>query len=175
MIADDDEDEKEMYCRDAIKSNGFSDRILALLRSKQKNKNLILSPLSIQIAMTLCMAGSAKGTLKEMMAVLYPNDDAKSKKKKTKEMLKLCDYYNREYGSGDKDKPVLKLANKVWIEKNYLKDGTVLDSYCLAVRETNVSSIDTSDPLQAAKLVNKWCAANTSNMIKKIVNARGMR
>merc|ERR1719242_251456 len=105
MIADDDEDEKEMYCRDAIKSNGFSDRILALLRSKQKNKNLILSPLSIQIAMTLCMAGSAKATLKEMMTVLYPNDTGfTSKRRKTNQMLKLCDYYNKHYGS------VLKLA-----------------------------------------------------------------
>jgi len=123
--------------------------------------------------MTVCMQGSGGNTLNEMLSVLYPSNNNKqplnlinARNEKTKQILKLCDYYNKEYGAGNKDKPVIKLANKVWIEMGY---GNVLDSYRKAIREENIEFVDTTNPKEAAAVVNKWCADATNGMIDNVV------
>jgi len=164
MIADED-DEKSNDVSSQI--DNFNDNILSSLSNGNKS-NLILSPLSILIAMTLCMEGSANKTLKEMLSVLYPSNTdidktITARKEKTKQMLELCDYYNKEYGAGDKNKPVIKLANKIFIKRDY----KVLDSYCAAVRQENVQLVTFND--KGAKIINDWCEASTNGMIRKIV------
>eukprot|EP01083_Nonionella_stella_P179335 636350_1 len=60
-------------CASNPPSDHFCDNIFATLYQQANGSNLVLSPLSISIAMTLCMCGSANQTLKEMLQVLYPN------------------------------------------------------------------------------------------------------
>merc|ERR1719203_570509 len=96
-----------MKTNDAMAKSMFNDNLLAVLYQQQKKKpsNIIVSPLSILIAMTLCMAGSDKGTLKEMITTLYPMDtDKVTAEQRTKDILKLCQHYNNEYGAGNKSK-----------------------------------------------------------------------
>eukprot|EP01083_Nonionella_stella_P035790 97605_1 len=158
-------------------SDHFCDNIFATLHQQANGSNLILSPLSISIAMTLCMCGSAKQTLQEMLQVLYPSATNKkptfqNAKRFTKEVLKTCAYFNKEYGSSKGvRKPSVKMANKIWIHSNC----KVLNSYIQAIGQKNVDNFDTSNPSKAATIVNRWCAQNTNNMIKKIVDAKQMK
>eukprot|EP01083_Nonionella_stella_P035789 97603_1 len=160
-------------CASSQPSGHFCDNIFATLHQQANGSNLILSPLSISIAMTLCMCGSAEQTLKEMLNVLYPNAINKkpsfqNAKRFTKQVLKTCVYFNKEYGcSKGSRKPFVKMANKIWINSNF----KVLDTYIKAIGKKNVDNFDTSNPSNAATIVNQWCAENTNNMIKEVVDA----
>ncbi len=154
---------------------GFDNQLFAIMSAENKDKaSLILSSLSILIAMTVCMCGAQKNTLKQMLDVLYPN--AKNKEvsvenaqKLTAEAMDICQHYNKKY-DGNKDIPIIKIANKIWIEKGF----KILDSYIKATGVSSVDTIDVSDVEQAADIVNLWCAQNTNDMIQKVVSADDM-
>ena len=159
---------------DEKKENGvdtaFDDNIFqAVTRSNRGGANLILSPFSILCAMTICMLGAKDNTLKQMMNVLYPNkkDDKLSfenSSKLTAEMITLCRYYNETF-DGKNEKPMIKIANKLFIAKGY----KILDAYIKASSVDSVGEFDCNEPEKTAEMVNKWVSDNTNEMIKDIV------
>ena len=148
MIAEDDE---------------FDDRLFRTVCNVTKS-NLILSPLSILIAMTVCMSGAKTYTLEEMLDVLYPNHNHHENATKiTKNAINLCHYYNTKYHQN----PLIKIANKIWIKK-----GTkILKSY---IKDVGTESIENIDISQAANIINQWVAKNTKNMIRKLIPSSGI-
>ena len=170
------EEAKDMIADDEEKNvnNGFDDNIFKMLAKENKDsKSLILSPLSILVAMTVAMCGAANNTLKELLDVLYPNIKNKeltfdNASKITSQMIQVCKRFNADY-NGDGDIPLVRIANKIWLNKKF----KMLDSYIQATDDC-VDSIDISNPEQAAGLINKWCAEQTNNMIKQVVNKNAM-
>ena len=161
---------------DQQKGRGFDDNILAVLNASNKEKsNLICSPLSISIALTICMVGAKNNTLTQMLNVLYPNvkDIQCTTENATKfatEAIGISKEYNDKFNGKD-NKPIVNLSNKLWIRKGF----KILDSY---IKNTGVDIIDTfdnSDANQAAQIVNKWFADNTNNMITNMVNESIMK
>ena len=153
-----DEDEKTRE-----ENDGFGNYLLRTVTRMNKDKSsVVLSPLSILIAMTVCMCGARNDTLKEMLNVLYPKRINKNVTPQnvaaiTKKAMDLCNHYNKTY----KKSPLITIANKIWITK-----GTkILQSYIDATEVESIENIDTSNAAQAADYVNKWVAKNTKNKI----------
>eukprot|EP01084_Bolivina_argentea_P093552 168248_1 len=152
----------------ALNTDGFDSFIFETLNNTNKNKsNLIISPFSILVAMTICMLGSDKNTLKEMLNVLYCNRKDKSltfnnSKIITKEIITLCQYFNKEYNG--KNGPIVKIANKLWIMKGY----KVIKKYIDASGVNAIGSMDNNSK-KTANMINKWCSDNTNKMIQEVV------
>eukprot|EP01084_Bolivina_argentea_P051349 94458_1 len=152
----------------------FDSLILETLSNKNKNKlNLILSPFSILIAMSICMLGANKNTLKQMLNVLHPNRKNKSSKFANskniiKEINKLCKYFNKQYTG--KNCPIVKIANKIWISNEY----KILNKYIDAAGVNSIGSMH-NNAAKSANMINNWCCDNTKKMIKKVVTANDIK
>eukprot|EP01084_Bolivina_argentea_P093553 168249_1 len=152
----------------ALNTDGFDSFIFETLNNTNKNKsNLIISPFSILVAMTICMLGSDKNTLKEMLNVLYCNRKDKSltfnnSKIITKEIITLCKYLNEEYTG--KNRPIVKIANKLWIMKGY----KVIKKYIDASGVNAIGFMDNNAD-KTANMINGWCSDNTNKMIQQVV------
>ena len=140
----------------------------------QDNKrNIIISPFSILTAMTICMCGSNGNTLKEMLQVLYPqdnqSDDFENVVSITQNTVNLCRFFNENYnGNSDNGKGVMiKCANKIYIDHAYKITAKFVKSSGIHL----VESIDLSNTKKSVKIINSWCSKNTQNKIEQIVRS----
>eukprot|EP00484_Ammonia_sp_Unknown_P029445 CAMPEP_0197033596 /NCGR_PEP_ID=MMETSP1384-20130603/11972_1 /TAXON_ID=29189 /ORGANISM="Ammonia sp." /LENGTH=410 /DNA_ID=CAMNT_0042463433 /DNA_START=24 /DNA_END=1256 /DNA_ORIENTATION=- len=152
--------------------DGFDNYLLRAMHSENgDSSSMILSPFSILTAMTLCMLGAANKTLKQMLEVMYPCSAHKplsfeTTSKLTADIVELGKYYNDTY-CGTKDHALVRVANKIWINKTY----KILDKYVQASKVDSIGSFDRLQAAQAAAQINAWCAKNTNNLITELVNA----
>ena len=162
-----------------VNQSEFAANLLtALTAVDQKHCNLICSPLSIQSAMTICMVGARRNTVKEMMDVLYPNDPQKDiavngERVITSEIVKLCKYYNTKFRLrivNNHQHPMVRIVNKLWIVNNF----KIINSYHNASGLDTVGYFDKSQGQQSADIVNQWISQNTNNKIKQIVDRQIM-
>lgn len=107
-----------------------------------------------------------------MMRVLYPGISEQNHS----ELMKLCGYYNATYQGDNKlwisqrHKPVVSIANKLWIEKDF----RVLKTFQQALNVDSVGFFDRTKSKMAADTVNRWCCESTRGKIKKLVDTKDM-
>ncbi|GAA0182714.1 serpin family protein [Clostridium sediminicola] len=126
-----------------------------------KNKNTVISPISMNTILSLTQNGAAGETKEEMMNALelVANDD---------------DYINKSYKNiignyNSLESIEVKMANSIWIqeglqvEDNFKNDGRV--NY-----EARIQNVDFSKK-STLFIINKWIEEHTNGKIKDIVNS----
>jgi serine protease inhibitor len=90
------------------------------------------------------------------------------------ELLLLISGYNHRYNGGDSvddGSALIKIANKLWISQQLPVNKEYVDSLSSQQVDIEVMDGNNMEPKAAAKRVNDWCATNTGDLIKHIVDA----
>ena len=116
------------------------------------DENLLVSPYSAGVALSMVAEGSAGQTRVEF-------DDA----------LNGCSFKAEELGSGDSI--VVKSANSVWVGDNF----SLRNKYVALLEKDYDAFITTQNFLDPATVdaINNWCSENTEGKINKIVDRLG--
>ncbi|XP_039501767.1 serine protease inhibitor 42Dd [Drosophila santomea] len=143
----------------------FTDDFYQLLAKKNANKNLISSPLSVEIALSMAYMGARGKTAQEMRQVLKLPEDKKQVAAKYKDLLTELE--------GREKVAILSLANRIYVNNGY----ELVPGYNQIVKDSfkaEAEAISVADPKKAASIVNKWVDNQTRGKIRDIVEAKDM-
>jgi len=123
--------------------------------------NVFISPLSASLALSAVTNGAQGTTLEDMKGVLGFEPYS------LEEMNGF--YHHLVPALKEVDNTVsLKIANAVWIEETFPVKTPFIQSL-QHYYDASVTNLDFSDPA-APSVINKWCADNTNDMIKKVID-----
>ncbi|GAB1862620.1 Neuroserpin [Camponotus japonicus] len=128
--------------------------------AKEQQDNLITSPLSADIALSMAANGAAGSTEAQFRDVLK----LPSKTQTLTGFQNLIDILNNV------ENVTLKLANKLFIGKNFLIKPQYKQDLQTYYR-SDIQSVDFSQQVQAADTINTWCKEKTNNRIDNIIQA----
>ena len=128
-------------------------------------EQVVFSPLSAQMAMSMAANGATDETLDEMLQLLNPGGDLDA-------LNSLYGKLYRELPASDA-RATLSIANSVWHANSFtLKDGfkkTVADVY-----GAPSTAFNGSKPQEAADAVNSWISKATKGLIPQMVSEQDM-
>ncbi len=141
--------------------NKFSFEFIDKLNSVE-NKDYIVSPLSLQIALGMLLNGAQGGTAEEIITMLGYGKD---------EIEEVNDYFLYLLNTLPKmdKKTTMSLADAVFVNKEF----PLLDTYKAQVAKSYLAQIDNLDFSDAEKvvgIVNAWCEKNTNGMIPHVLS-----
>ena len=143
----------------AVKANEFGFNVY---HSLYEGKPMIISPLSLSLALSMTACGADGETEKQMTSVLgfsdYSSEEVAGYYKKMVEALKGID-----------KKSTFEVANSIWVSK-YLN---VKEEFVSVVKDNFASeerTVDFTDPMVVSQ-INKWCSDNTHGKITEIVKS----
>ena len=125
-----------------------------------RQKDILISPLSLSLDLSMCSAGAGGETAAQMRKVLgfssFSAGELNDYSKKLTGGLRYVD-----------NKTKFSSANSVWYAGDLkIKDGFISDA--LNYYAADVKGVDFSDSATAGK-INSWCADKTNNLITKVV------
>ena len=141
--------------------NGFGINILKKLLVEDKNKNIFISPSSIELVLSMVYNGANNKTKTEMGKVLgfekFDLDTVNAKSSKLISELKNTD-----------SKVDISIANSIWARKNVKFEESF---YNINIKNysAEVRVIDFDDT--AVTMINKWVAEATKEKIRDIVSS----
>ncbi|XP_043653141.1 serine protease inhibitor 42Dd-like [Drosophila teissieri] len=144
----------------------FTDDFYQLLAKKNANKNLISSPLSVEIALSMAYMGARGQTAQEMRQVLKLPEDRKEVAAKYKDLLTGLE--------GREKVAILSLANRIYVNNLF----ELVPEYNQIVKDSfkaEAEAISVADPNKAASIVNEWVDNQTLGKIRDIVKPRNMK
>jgi serpin B len=132
------------------------------LAGAQTDKNLFLSPFSVQVALAMCAVG-ARGETRRVLAHLIGAPES-------------CDEQNRQYArllqavSGESERPFpVVTANALWGQQGYhfkaAFQEAIADFYDGVLHEVNFRA----QPDAAVQTINAWVSAKTRGRIKELI------
>ena len=143
-------------------SNLFAGRLMDACSQLNNNENIALSPLSLQMAMSMLANGAEGETYNEIINSLgfegMNIDDVNAYNGKLQKALPLAD--------GNVE---LALANSLWSGDNFPVYPEYISS-CANNFGADVESVNMQDEAEATDYINKWVAANTKNKITKVLD-----
>lgn len=129
-------------------------------KTENKHPNLLISPLSATLCLSMITNGAANNTLEEMKTVLGFSDYS----------LEEMNNYNQKLVSAllELDNTTrLGIANSIWIKQGF----GVYDDFVNVnkkVYDAQVKELDFASP-NAKNIINGWCAEKTNNCIKEVL------
>ena len=127
----------------------------------EKKENIVLSPLSLNMALAMVWNGADGETQKAIQKAMgmanYPKTEVNDYFKKLRESIVKTDPTTK-----------LALANSIW----YKNDFPVNEDFILTNKNwynAEVKEIDFSAP-SAPDQINQWCSDNTNGLIKEIID-----
>ena len=135
---------------DSNKENNFQISFLQQVAKLNKDKNILISPMSIFLALAITATGSEGTTQSEMLKTLLQGKNLSDLEKYCKEVLDLL-------GKLSSVQVANAVLTKVKPEKNFV-------DAC-----KNFKAL--IDQLVSAEQVNKWCSDKTNGKIAKIVDS----
>ena len=166
IVSENDDTSKEATDEVAI------DKIIAIensvkltdkIAAENRNKNIMLSPTSLNFALGMIAEG-AKGETKEALKEYLGTDDFAAYAKQYMKNIKKYNSDEENYGYKSK----LKIADAVWADD----DLKLQDAFKKSVSSNfsaKVENLDFSNTDKTCKRINKWCDKNTEGMIPKII------
>ena len=143
----------------AVKANEFGFNVF---HSLYEENPMLISPLSLSLALSMTACGADGDTEKQMTSTLgftgYTSEEVAGYYKKMVEALKGID-----------KKTTFEVANSIWVSK-YLN---VKEEFVSAVKDNFASeerTVDFTDPMVVSQ-INKWCSDNTHGKITEIVKS----
>ncbi|CAH2089260.1 unnamed protein product [Euphydryas editha] len=133
-------------------------KLLKEIYDGSSDKNVVASPLGVLILLSLYGSGSEGKNREEIMQLLGSND--------YKQLSDSYSQLSRKFSSMNPS--YLTLANKVLVSDKF----SVTDKFSGTAREydSEVSSIDFSEPKVAADVINDWSSKKTKGMISDPVS-----
>lgn len=145
-------------------NNEFAADIFSIL--SEEGKNIMISPLSISIALAMVMNGASGENLEEMKDVMEFDE-------MTMEEVN-AQFFNLINSLVDADKDlVLSIANSIWMDENFEPD--VKEAFLSALEDSYLAEPYSLDFADAATpdTINDWVSDNTNGKIEKIVEKIG--
>lgn len=139
--------------------NSFTDKVTyEILNKQERSKNIMYSPMSIFMALSLSASGANGKTQEEILSVLNMKDlGVEQLEEQTGNLFRLL-YKDNEIGK-------LKLANSLWLDKDVSFKETYLDT---AVNDyyAQMVTVDFSDKEKTEKLISNWISENTNGTLE---------
>ena len=144
----------------ASTGNDFARHLLLQMNKQVPDKNLMISPMSLQYALGMLSNGCDETALKEIT-------DAMGMKDYSLDMLNSF-YYNLTKILMKEEKDfTLKLANSIWIQENF-EVGNDFIRNNIAIFNAEVNDIDFLQSEKARKTINAWAEKATEGTIKDL-------
>ncbi len=130
-------------------------------RDEQKDENLMISPLSVSLALAMTYNGADNETKKAFEKVLHLNGLS-------------ADDINKSYQSLIKallsvdPKVIMEIANSIWYRNTFHVEDEFLNVN-KTYYDARVSALNFADPA-SLKTINQWVADHTHNKIDKIID-----
>ena len=166
IVSENDDTSKEATDEvtiDKIMAIENSVKLTDKIAAENRNKNIMLSPTSLNFALGMIAEG-AKGETKEALKEYLGTDDFAAYAKQYMENIKKYNSDEENYGYKSK----LKIADAVWADDDLkLQDAfkkSVSSNFSAKVENLDFSNID-----KTCKRINKWCDKNTEGLIPKII------
>lgn len=137
-------------------SSKLHDRIQSLL--VEPNENLIVSPLSIHLALALALMGAGGQTASEIASgLVLPQIDHAAIASKYQKLISSID-------------PKFHLANKLFVMKG-IKVQMSFNNIATKQFLSEIQEINFAKSKSAAKIINTWVESKTNSRIKKMVSS----
>ena len=124
--------------------------------SASENKNVVVSPFSVKMALSMAAQGANGKTLEEMNKVIGLDETSN-------------EYFRRLIEDAAKDGDItLNIANSIWLKQGLEFNPAymdILDSYYMA----QASTLDFAEP-SSKDTINKWVSEKTNGKIEEIVD-----
>lgn len=148
-----------LYRSNMEKSAIFLDRTY-----KETKENTIVSPLSLNFAISMVAEGASGETKELLNSYLNSNDYGNY----VNEYMKYTEALNKEYETYEgKYKNVFEIANSIWVNDAVIKPD--YEKKTTNIYKAKIDSFDGSDSIGSAKKINSWVEEKTHKMIPEIV------
>ncbi|XP_014479261.1 PREDICTED: leukocyte elastase inhibitor-like isoform X2 [Dinoponera quadriceps] len=124
------------------------------------NDNVVTSPLSLHMILSLLVNGADGTTLDELKSVLHHNDSS-SLNNEFKALIPLLN------NIGNLE---LHIANSAYIQDNFELMADFL-SVCTNVFQSSISRVNFKDAVHAVEIINSWVKEATNEKIPDIISA----
>ena len=145
--------------------NEFTTDLVSVIMDKEPLENVVYSPASIHVGLTLVYGGAEGQTAEELRKVLYLSRDAKKEVlQKYKKFLKKS---FESFNSSD-DAPQLKTAIRLYVNKGLKvtsKFNKIARDYC----DTETKCMDFRKNQEVVENINHWVEQQTENKIKNLL------
>ncbi|EZA59235.1 antichymotrypsin-2 isoform X2 [Ooceraea biroi] len=139
--------------------NDFTISLYKHLATSSGN-NIVTSPLSLHLLLSLLSNGAGGSTLNELQAALRHDD-----------RVSLNDEFKALISSLNNLESVdLHMANAVYVQDGFQLIADFL-SLCTNIFQSSISRVDFKDSVQAAKSVNSWVQERTNNKISDAISS----
>ncbi|KAJ4431221.1 hypothetical protein ANN_19818 [Periplaneta americana] len=141
-----------------------------IFSSEKRQKNTVVSPLSLSTVLSMVQQGSGGNTLKELDQVLHaqPKSTREGFKNLIQELsVGNCSLRTVEL-SGDLEDIKLEIANKLYVRTGF----DILKSFVNIVKKdfrSDIEDLNFSDAASAADTINSWVSENTHHKIQSLV------
>ncbi len=143
-----------------LDTTGFSLKLFRLA-AKDSKENVVVSPFSVQSALSMALTGAQGQTRSEMLALLgSPNWTADA-------VLGASAKISKSFGSLS-EKTQLQVANAIFSNKSVVLKKQFVDTN-MAQFGAQTESVDFGNPATVTK-INDWVSANTKGKISSIVD-----
>ena len=142
--------------------NEFDLKLFQTISAQQHNQNILISPLSVSVALAMTCNGAAGATESEIRKVLGLDDLTDQEiNLMYRDILSM---FNKQQGS-----QIIELANSIWIDKGFPVRPEFIDIN----REyfySQVTDLDFSHP-DASRIINQWVSQNTQGKITDLLDS----
>ncbi|XP_037715093.1 serine protease inhibitor 42Dd [Drosophila subpulchrella] len=142
--------------------NLFATELFQTLATERQDENVIISPVSIQLALGLAYYGAEGRTAAELQKTLH----ASAKESKDG----LAESYHNLLHSYIKSKTVLEIANKVYTREK-LKVSDHFREVAQKYFDSEVEPLDFSRETEAVERINRWVKQQTQDKIERVVDS----
>ncbi len=145
-----------------VQGNEFTLNMLRQTYANRETENVIISPLSLSMALSILMNGAEGETLQQLKDGLgfgeWSNEEINRYNQLLLYTLPKLDNYTK-----------VMLANSLWVANGFPIKEDFVNTNKLYF-QSKVRNVDFSDPATAV-LINAWAAEHTNDLIKEIVDA----
>lgn len=152
---------KSEYTGKMEQDNRFAFDLLNTALECEKQPNIILSPLSINMALSMTLNGTKGDTFDEIQKTLHAENHN----------LEEINEYNQIILKALLDidpSTKIHIANSIWNKLGYPFE-TVFKENARSYYAAEIKTMDFSDP-NTVKLINKWCFEQTKGLIPEILD-----
>ena len=144
----------------AENGNIFATNLMVQMNQQIPDKNMMISPMSLQFALGMLSNGADEVALKEITDAMGLNDYSL--------MMMNSYYYNLAQQLKKKDKNfTLSLANAIWVQENY-EIGQEFIQNNQDFFDAKVANIDFTQKDKAKQTINRWANDATKGTIKEV-------
>ena len=141
--------------------NDYSFKLFNAVLDADQSDNILISPLSASLALSMTAMGAEYETLSQMMSALGFDGVQKG------EVAKFYSMISSKLSNADPN-TIVNIANSIWtnqdlkVKKDFIKDAKEYFN-------SDVNSMDFSDE-KSVDIINSWCAEKTNDKIEKVLD-----